>query len=354
MLTNFTPIVSVIFINIISAVVLTSFVLLVTYWRSHTGITFQLIAFLMSFVAYAAVLSVIVTSKQIEYPTEYLPTLAVLVPISIVIIFLIGFYFYRTIVKPIQDIAEQSKRVTSGNFDIKIKKSRRKDEIGTLTNSLSEMFDFLNLKPLIEKIGESVKILTVSTEQLASTSEEINAASEEISSTVQEISKGAVKQNDLIVNSLEKARELQAQFNENSRRLYSTSELIEEFTKQINILSLNASIEAARAGEYGRGFAVVAESIQKLADETNKSLKTINDVVEQIESSLKSSFSTIIDSIQNIASVSEETASGAEEVSSSVEEQSATLQEFSSNSVTLANLAKELSGLTAGLVNPNS
>ncbi len=56
-----------------------------------------------------------------------------------------------------------------------------------------------------------------------------------------------------------------------------------------NLLSLNASIEAARAGEMGRGFAVVAEEINKLADQSQSSVKEIAEIINMIVSDIQQS-----------------------------------------------------------------
>lgn len=53
------------------------------------------------------------------------------------------------------------------------------------------------------------------------------------------------------------------------------TEIIQRISKEITLLSLNASIEAARAGDAGRGFSVVAERVRELSDTTSQAAMDI-------------------------------------------------------------------------------
>lgn len=64
--------------------------------------------------------------------------------------------------------------------------------------------------------------------------------------------------------------------------------IINGIANQTNLLSLNASIEAARAGDAGKGFSVVAEEIRKLAEDSLREAKKIQDVVVDIDKNTKS------------------------------------------------------------------
>ena len=73
---------------------------------------------------------------------------------------------------------------------------------------------------------------------------------------------------------------------EQTGQITNVSDLVSDLAKQTNMLALKAAVEAARAGEQGKGFGVVAGEIRKLADESKKSARKINDLATDIQASI--------------------------------------------------------------------
>lgn len=70
---------------------------------------------------------------------------------------------------------------------------------------------------------------------------------------------------------------------ESTRSIRKILDLLNNISKQTNILSLNATIEAARAGAAGKGFMVVADEIRKLADQSKQSIDVVGQITETIQ-----------------------------------------------------------------------
>lgn len=90
-------------------------------------------------------------------------------------------------------------------------------------------------------------------------------------------------------NSLEDVKRIVSEIESHSADLLQMSKMIDEIAKQTDLLSMNAAIEAAHAGEAGKGFAVVAGEIRKLAENSSKETKAIDDILRNMK--------TLIDSI---------------------------------------------------------
>jgi len=383
------------------------------------------------------------SSKIVSSSIEKL--LIILIPIlilSVMAIYIIG----TLIVKPILTVVKRAESMANLDIteDISQNYINRSDEIGTISRAFQSIID--NLRGFIKQVSETSEQVSTASQQLTASSQESSAAIEEIARTVEEMAHGAMEQakdvevgalktNELansikkvldtatelhnisteveklkntgitIVSDLTKKTEestaasktiydLVVDSSKNAKKISTITSTIESIADQTNLLALNAAIEAARAGEAGRGFAVVADEIRKLAEESNKSLREITEIVTNIQQQsemavetmdnvgnivhsqtnsveqTKEIFSnlataieqtkekvsevniitrdieekkdTLVAIIENLSAIAEQNAASTEEASASTEEQSATMVELASSSEGLAQIAQEL------------
>jgi methyl-accepting chemotaxis protein len=131
------------------------------------------------------------------------------------------------------------------------------------------------------------------------------------------------------------------------------STAVEEITRKIELLALNASVEAARAGEHGKGFAVVASEVSKLAELSKEAAGAIQqssvegkDTAEQTNRMLIALLPEIEkakDLVQGINVASEEQATGAQQVNLAVRRLDDVTQSNASAAAQMAATANALS-----------
>jgi len=282
---------------------------------------------------------------------------------------LAGWIISRRIAKPITGGVELTQKISEGKLDIEVPEAyiKRTDEIGALSESLEKMIT--NLKRIVGQVKAASTQVTSGNQQLSSTAEQISQGATEQASSIEEVSSSMeqmssnINQNSDNASETEKIATQSAQdAEESSRAVMEAVEamnkiaeritMIEDITRQTNMLSLNASIEAARAGEHGKGFAVVASEVGKLAARSKEAAGEISelssstvDVAQRARTMLEELVPNIrktADLVQEISAASREQSSGADQINTSISQLDQVIQQNASASEEMASVAEEL------------
>ncbi|EFM09366.1 methyl-accepting chemotaxis sensory transducer [Paenibacillus curdlanolyticus YK9] len=244
----------------------------------------------------------------------------------------ISYMLIRMFARPLVQLRNLMNEGERGNLSVRLH-LKRSDEIGQLTDSFNRMMT--EITSLVDQTNVSAKDVLDTASELTEASRKTAVASKEISVATEEIAGGATslameaeRGNDLTAtintqmktvmsanNSMEQSAAAVEQASEQgtlhmnsliqktgeteemTRNMVSkvdklkdsTSsirkilDVLNNITKQTNILSLNATIEAARAGAAGKGFMVVADEIRKLADQSRQSIDVVGQITETIQ-----------------------------------------------------------------------
>jgi methyl-accepting chemotaxis protein len=245
---------------------------------------------------------------------------------------LIGLFVARMIGRPLINLRNLMQQGAKGKLTVRAN-YKTKDEIGQLGASFDVMMQ--QITTLVQQTSSSAQAVFETAQELSNSSKVTATAAREIAVATDEISNGAgglatesergnelthhigLQMKQVIEANLEMgtaAADVQSSSEQGTKymsELISKTNLTEEMirsmvdkvdnlkdstrsirkildvlnnmTKQTNILSLNATIEAARAGAAGKGFMVVADEIRKLADQSRQSIDVVGQITETIQ-----------------------------------------------------------------------
>ncbi len=239
-------------------------------------------------------------------------------------------------------------KMARGNFNFKIT-NNTKDEFGAVFDSSIQMrqklgssisdvvSSYRDLGSQLQTINQQVIQIADAISEAETRSMTVSAASDEMVSTTgdiakncetaaqhsnqtQEITLRGVHEIETVItairNQADKTRrdaDLIQALVDQSNKIGSIVQTIEDIASQTNLLALNAAIEAARAGEAGKGFAVVADEVRALASRSSSSTQEITKMVSQIQTDANSANESMTQSLGDMNNLADQ-ASGVTDI----------------------------------------
>jgi methyl-accepting chemotaxis protein len=303
---------------------------------------------------------------------------------AIVLAFLLG----RGLSRPLAAITAVMNRLSSGEIDVTIPGSERRDELGTmaaavdvfrrsmieargmreaqevtkqqaerekkaLQRQMADRFE-ADVKSVVATVAKATSEMqrvageittsvngtseraaaaAAASEEASASVSTVAAATEELASSVTEIGRQVTHSSRVADDAVVKAgrtTEMVGSLASAAEKIGDVLRLIGAIASQTNLLALNATIEAARAGEAGRGFAVVASEVKELASQTAKATDEIAGQVAAIQSATGecvTAIGGISDTIREISGIATTIAAAVEQQGSATREIARSVQQ---------------------------
>lgn len=256
----------------------------------------------------------------------------------------------------VQDIEICLSTLASGNYTNDVPDGFRgdfssiRDSLCNITNALnntmlkmnqSSLEISQNARLLLDGSREQTDVLHNMEQNMAAIISSIDRNKENVLQ-IEQCAELATEKTNLGANYMQSMLDSMEQIHTAVNSISNVSLMIEDISRQTNLLSLNASVEAARAGEAGRGFSVVAREIRELSSRTSEALSETSKLIEHSDETIRSGLDTAnqtAKTFQEISDLTQQYRDISVRLSKTVLEQTAAVDHANSRLSALQNIA---------------
>ncbi len=256
----------------------------------------------------------------------------------------------------VQDIEECLSTLASGNYasdipdDFRGDFSSIRDSLCNITNALNETMIKMNqssmevsenARQLLDGSREQTDVLHDMEHNMAAIISSIDRNKDNVLQ-IEHCTEQATEKTSLGEGYMQSMLDSMAQIHKAVNSISNVSLMIEDISRQTNLLSLNASVEAARAGEAGRGFSVVAGEIRELSAQTAQALSETSKLIEHSAETIQAGLATAnqtAKTFQEISGLTQQYRDISARLSDTVQEQTAAVDHANSSLAALQDIA---------------
>ncbi len=232
----------------------------------------------------------------------------------------------------LKKVKESSSALNSSSSELLQTSKKLEEDTSMYFDKTSGIFDSSQtIRRRMDTVAAEIKLATDRMEEIAKTAAQARTIAEEGNQIAKDTS------------------ESMAALKKGGEESINITNMIQQTSKQLKLLSLNAAIEAANAGEHGQGFAIVANQVKNLAERTSEATAEVTRINQniQITTDRSADFITrIVDIIQDFYELQQSISTSVERQNEATKTISKGLSETAESASLIANSINEVVSAT--------